>query len=466
MKNATLSALLLLLLGVTWADVAAAQADETEGGDAASEPAESSDDATSDEAAPEEAPVEQLEAPVEEEPAPVEEPAPAEAPAEEPLEAQATQLAAPEEEAPAEEAPAEAAPAEEEAPAAPEPSPWRNSFLTLTTQVTTNSFWRGAQLSYNPTWQNNLSIAPRWYPGTGGFLRANWGVSYELTDDDFNALNREPMLNDLLVDYVHPIDLGEGFLMLPMARVTVPISRASLASQRYLQVAGQLTAIKVIPEAGNLTLALLGRYAYWFAGSNVILTDDPQPDRCPPAPVVNAPGGGSATPEPTFTTCGQFGTPTGIEHTILAGLSATMTPIGAFSINLSAFLFIGYGYGLAPAYVDVATSEEPLQIDDGSPTHWRNFTYYSLSIAYQFNPWFNLSLGIQNSGVVAPQYDPSGNLYNPLFTPDTQVFLSATLTLDEIWNEIQGSGDEGLTPEERQRRQQGLSYGPSAGGTF
>lgn len=472
MKNATLSALLLLLLGVTWAGVAAAQADDgTEGGDAASESGDeaSSDAATGDDAAPEEAPTEELEAPAEpatEEPPPAEEPPPVEEapPAEE---AATTGLAAPateESEEGSAEAAAEEAPAEE-APAS-EPPPWRNTFFNYTNQVNTNSFWRGAQLSYNPTWQMLFSIVPRWYPGTGGFLRANWGFSLEITDDDSNALNREPLLNDLLIDYVHPFNLGEGFILMPSIRATVPISRLSLAAQRYVQLGGQLTAIKIIPEAGNLTLALLGRYAYWFAGSNVTLTDAPQPDRCPAAPAQAPIGGGVMTPEPIGATCGQFGTATGIEHTILAGLSATMTPIGAFSINVSAFLFIAHGYGLAPAYVNVATREEPLRIDDGSPSHWRNFTYYSISVAYQFTPWLNLSLGIQNSGVVAPQFDPSGNAYNPLFTPDTQVFLTATLTVDEIYNLIAGSSDEGLTPEQRQRRQQGLASGPSVGGAF
>ncbi|MCB9593704.1 MAG: hypothetical protein H6719_13305 [Sandaracinaceae bacterium] len=471
MKNATLSVLLLLALGMSWVGVAAAQADdETETGDAPSEPADS--------AAPEEAPPsEGVEAPVEEAPveeAPVEEPveeAPPpveEAPVEE---AATTGLAAPSEEAAGEtseesteEASGEAA-EEEEAPE-PEPIPWRNTFFNYNNQVSTNSFWRGAQLSYNPLWQMQFSVVPRWYPGTGGFLRANLGFSLEVTDTDSNALNREPLLNDLIVDYVHPIDLGEGFLLMPMARVTVPLSRSSLAAQRYLQLAGQLTAIKIIPEAGNLTLALLGRYAYWFAGSNVVLSDTPQPDYCPSNSIAQTTGGGVLAPDSPPATCGQFGGFTTTRHTVLAGLSATMTPIGAFSINLSAFLFLTYGHDLAPAYVDVATSEAPVRFDDGSPTHWQNYTYVSLSIAYQFTSWLNISFGIQNSGNVAAVYDPSGNLYNPLFTPDTQLFLTATVTIDELYSELSGAGDEGLTPEQRQRRQQGLASGQRVGGTF
>ena len=210
---------------------------------------------------------------------------------------------------------------------------------------------------------------------------------------------------------------------------------------------------------------MLGRYGYWFAGSNVVQTDTPQPCSTQSnVPSSNLVGGGGVV-EPDVT-CGQFGTPTTGRHVILAGLSATMTPIGAFSINLSAFIFNSYGYDLAPAEVYVANREEPLVLQDGSPSHWRNFTYFSLSVAYQFLPWLNMSLGIQNAGAVAPAYQPNGDLYNPIFTPNTQVFLTASIQLDELYSQITGSGEEDLTPEERQRRQQGLASGPSAGGTF
>ncbi|MBX3272694.1 MAG: hypothetical protein KF729_20705 [Sandaracinaceae bacterium] len=448
MKNATLSALLLLLLGVTWAGVAAAQADdETDGGDA-SEPGDAEERAV----------------PPDAEPAEVE--PPAQDPAEQ-AEQGTTALGSPQlAEGGDDEGEPEAPAAAEAAPApADEPLPWRNSFFNYTNQVSTNSFWRGSQLSYNPTWEMLFSAVPRWYPGTGGFLRAIVGMRLEVTDDDSNALNREPLLNDILIDYVHPFSLGDGYILMPSLRVSIPTSRLSLAAQRYLQLGAQLTAIKIIPEAGNLTLALLGRYAYWFAGSNVVQTDDPQPDRCPAGPQIDT-GAGAGIADPGLFTCGQFGTGSSFAHTLLAGLSATATPIGAFSINLSAFLFITHGYGLAPAYVDVATSEEPLMIADGSPSHWQNFTFISVSVAYQFEPWLNMSLGIQNSGLVAPVWDPSGNLYNPLFTPNTQVWLTATFTVDELWKALFTGGEDGLTPEERQRRQQGLASGPSLGGAF
>lgn len=450
MKNATLTVLLLLSLGVTWVGVAAAQADEPEG-DAASEPAQ--DGAEGGVEAPPDEVIEEATEEATEEAA--EEPAVEELPVDD-LAASGSDLGTPEEAAPAEEE-------EAEEPSAV-PSPWRNTFLSYTNQVTFNSFLRGAQLSYNPAWNMSLTLLPRWYVPGAGFFRATLGVSVELTDADDNALNHEPLFGDILIDYIHPISF-EGFIFMPSARIGIPVSRASLAVQRFLSAGFGLTVVRPIPEAANLTFAAVFRYTRWFAGSNMIQVGEPQPDRCPQAPPSRA-GTGIDAPEINTVTCDQLGTSSAASDVILAGLSVSINPTSELSISASGFMFTTQGYGLAPAYVDVETREEPLRIDDGSPNHFRNFTYFSLSAAYQFLPWFSLELGIQNAAVVAPLYNPDGNLRNPIFTPDTEAYLTATIGIDGLIDSLTHGEDDGLTPEERQRRRQGLSSGPRVGGAF
>ena len=362
----------------------------------------------------------------------------------------------------------EAAEEAEEAEDAPAPyqPPWRNSFFTYTNQGTFNSFIRDAQLSYNPSWSMLFTVNPRWYVAPTTFFWASAGLSIELTDTNTNALNREPLLNDTLIEIRHMIP-WEGFVFMGAARIGIPTSRLSLAANRYIQTGLGLTIVRPIPEA-KLTLAGVFAYRRWWAGSNVVQVGTPQPDRCPPPPPIQGTAGG-ISPMINTATCDQLGTASAGRDIILAGISATATPIGAFSINLSVFFLSLYGFELAPAYVEVETSPQPLRIDDGSPTHWRNFTYIALSVAYQFLPWLNVSLGVQNAGIVASAYNPDGSIRNPIFTPDTQVFLSATIGLDSLWGEIAGGGDDGLTPEERQRRQQGLARnnsGVGSGGVF
>lgn len=493
MKNAILSALTILLLGAVglWAQPAAAQeddaaSDETPAGDAAE------DGAPADETPAEEAPAEEAaadeSAEAGDETAETTEGDTAEAPEETPTESADPEpevalpdpepestgdagsgLAAPDStDEPAEEATEEAAEEAAPAPAAgPEPLPWRNTFFTWGNGVTFNSFLRDAQLSYNPTYQQSFSLSPRWYLGPMTQLRANVTLQVEITDTDGNALNRDPQLFDPTMTLLHMVP-WEGFIFMPNVRLMFPVSKASQAAQRYLQVGAGLTVVRIIPEVANLTLAGVFRYSRWFSGSNVVRVGDPQPDRCGgPTPAQMS----GADPAPNIPTafCDQLGTASAGSDVILAGISATMTPIGQFSINLSAFLFTLHGFGLAPWVSEpgqVLTSEEPIVIEDGSPSHWRNFTFVSISVAYQFTPWLNMSLGIRNSGFAASAWNPDGSIRNPLFTPDTQVFLSATFGVDTIYNELFGETEDDLTPEERQRRQQGLASGPSVGGAF
>lgn len=355
---------------------------------------------------------------------------------------------------------AEAGAESEEAPAAEE-LPWRNTFFTWTHGVTFNSFLRDAQLSYNPTYLQNFSLSPRWYVLPTSFFWANIGIQLEITDTDGAALNRDPQLSDAALEFRHMMP-WEGFLFIGQMRLAFPTSKASLAAQRYVQAGLGMTIVRPIPEIG-LTLAGLLSYRRWFAGSNVVQVGEPQPDRCF-APLPSSTGTLSA-PEVNTTTCDQLGTASAASDVFLGGIAATWVPFAGFNVALSTFLFTTYGFELAPAYVHVDTSEEPLLIEDGSPSHWNNFTFFSLSVGYQFLPWLNVSLGIQNSGFVASAFNPDGSIRNPLFTPDTQVFLSGTFQIDTIFNELMGEGDD-LSPEERQRRRQGLASGPSTEGTF
>ncbi len=456
MRNATLSVLCLLMLGVgSAASTAAAQTDDTElpaaEGEGTPDAAESEGAAGAEEATPGESGAD------ESEPEPE---------VSTPAEPASGTLAAPQSELEEGDVEDEAAQseAEEEPAAAPAPElPWRNTFFNWTHQVTFNSFLRDAQLSYNPLYVQAFSLSPRWYLQPSSYFIAIQSLQLEITDADGDALNRDPQLGDTIVEFRQMLP-WEGFMFMGQARVILPVSKISQAAQVYLGTGLGLTVVRPIPEI-NLTLAGVFRWGHTFAGSNVVRVGEPQPDMCPAAPLVSTPEAAGGAPEFATSSCDQLGTATTGRDSILTGIFATLA-FDALTINVQAFFFSLYGHELAPAYIDVATSEQPLMIADGSPSHWRNFTYFALSLGYQFTPWLNLSAGIQNSHIVASAYNSDGSIRNPLFTPDTQVFLSATLQIDTIYTELEGAGDDGLTPEERQRRRQGLAAAPAAGGTF
>ncbi len=356
----------------------------------------------------------------------------------------------------------EAAAEEEEGAPAAEPLPWRNTFFSWTHQATFNSFFRDSQLSYNPYYGQSFGLTPRWYLAPTSYFLISQSLGIEITDTDGGVYNREPMLSDTVIEFRQSL-LWEGFLFMGQARIALPVSKASQAAQRYLQAGLGLNIVRPIPEI-NLTLAGSFAYRTWLAGSNVVRTGAPQPDNCAPGPntVGNVGTGDVAFPA---TYCDQLGTSSAARDTMVAGLTAIFN-FDELSIAAQYVFVNAYGYELAPAYVNVATREEPLMIADGSPSHWRNFNYFGISVGYQFAPWINVSIGIQNSVGQASAYNPDGSIRNPIFTPDTSVYLSASMQLDTIYQEIAGGADDGLTPEERQRRRQGLAAGPASGAVF
>lgn len=264
----------------------------------------------------------------------------------------------------------------------------------------------------------------------------------ELTDADDTTYNREPVLSDTLLDLRQTLS-WEGFVFQLSGRLGFPLSKGSQAAGRILQTGLGLTIARPFPELAGLTFALTGGYRRWWATRNVANAAESYPGQC----LQPSPG---ETP-----VCTQASGTTTARDTLLGGLTVNVSPFSGFTVSLSGFLMGTYNFEVGDA--DVAVNGGNVHLSDDSPSHWRAFTYFSLAVAYDVAPWLNLQLGIQNSGGVAPLLDTTGNATSP-FNPDTQVFLSTTIGIDAFVNEVFGDEeDDGLTPEERQRRRQGLA---------
>ncbi|MGE0790958.1 MAG: hypothetical protein AB7S26_35130 [Sandaracinaceae bacterium] len=319
---------------------------------------------------------------------------------------------------------------------------FNNSFFSYTNAVTVNTFAPGAQLSYDPTWFMYASVTPRFYLTDTTFLWLNQSASIELTDTNDGTYNREPLLSDTILD-LRQVLSWEGFVFQGQLRLAFPLSKASQAAQRIVQTGLGLTVARAFPELAGFTVAASFAYRRWWATSNVPMTGSPYPGNC----FVVTPGG---PPE-----CQQASGQTSARDMLLAGLTLNVSPFSGFTVSASGFYFTTYGFELAPGSVPINGGGHT--VEDESITHWRPYTYFSLAVAYDVLPWLNLQLGVQNSGFVAPLYNPDGSVRSP-FTADTQVYLTTTIGLDGLYNEIvSGDEDDGLTPQERQRRRQGLA---------
>lgn len=338
---------------------------------------------------------------------------------------------------------------EEEAPA-PARGPalrFANSFFSWSNAVTFNTFVPEAQLTHDPTWVMSFNLTPRFYLTDTTFLWLNQGLFLELTDSNDGTYNREPLLDDTLLD-LRQLLRWEGFVFQGQIRLGVPASKASQAAGRVLQTGLGLTVTRPFPELAALTVSVTGGYRRWWATRNYVATGEPVYASCEQL------AGGA----PSF--CTHAGGATPARDIVITGLVMSVMPAPGLTVS-----FQGFYLGLVGD--DVATADVPINggtttIVDDSPTHWRHFTYFALAVGYDVLPWLNLSLGVQSSGLAAPLYNPDGSVRSP-FNPDTQVFLTTTLGLDGLYDELFGAREEELTPEERQRRRQGLaSRGSSA----
>ena len=331
------------------------------------------------------------------------------------------------------------------APEAPHAGPelsFANSFFTWTNGVTLHTFAPGAQLSYDPTFEMSFAVMPRFYLTDTTFLWLNQSMDLELTDTNGGSHNREPLLSDTLLD-LRQLVTFEGFVFQGQARLGFPLSKASQAAGRVLQTGLGLTITRPFPEAADFTVAATIGYRRWWATRNVANAEEQYTGSC-------------FSPEPGQPPiCSQAGGATTARDILIAGLTLSVSPYPGLSVSAGGFTMSAYGHEVSSG--DVSINGGQVQLTDDSPTHWRPYTYFSLSVAYDVSPWLNLQLGVQNAAVAAPLYNPDGSVRSP-FTADTQVFLTTTLGLDSLYGEISGGGgDDDLTPEERQRRRDGLA---------
>jgi hypothetical protein len=344
-------------------------------------------------------------------------------------------------------------PAEEEAPAhhhGPALT-FANSFFSYTNAVNLHTFDPSAQLTYDPTWQMSFSLTPRFYLTDTTFLWLNQGMQIELTDSNSGTYNHEPILYDTTLDLRQNL-AWEGFVFQGAARVVFPVSKASQAARRIVQTGLTLTATRPFPELASFTVSGTFGYRRWWGMSNVAqIQDGAGPEYSTPTGAAYCEAVGGARPS----LCTQAGGTTNARDMILTGLSFTVMPFAGLTVQFSAFYLGLVGDDIAPAEVEI--NGGGTTVVDDSPTHWRHFTSFVLAVGYDVLPYLNLSLGLQNSSFAAPLYNPDGSVRSP-FNADTQVYLTMTLGLDGIYGEIVGGSDEEeLTPQERQRRRQGLA---------
>lgn len=351
------------------------------------------------------------------------------------------------------EAEAEAAPeGEEDAPAASEPLIWRSSLFFFQQGLTINSMAPGLGQSPNPTYYHSYTLQPRLYLDGQNFLVLTQGLSIEWTDGDFTTRQFDPYFSDTTLEWRH-IEVVEGFVLLTSVRLQAPVSLPSIAAQRVLNTGLGLTIVRVFPELASLTLAASLAYRRWWGMSNVTVARDSS--QC--QDLASGSRGPTALQDGSLDSCGTSGAFTTERDRFLGGLTLSIQPISGLTLSTQYFYTLAIGNDVTP-YDGI----EPQSTD-----HFRPAQYFSANIAYDFLPWLNVLLGYQTGSGFARMQQEDGTYLTPFWDPmNSEVYIAATFVLDGIYEALAGGEDDGLTPEQRQRRRQGLSAAPAARAAF
>jgi hypothetical protein len=302
---------------------------------------------------------------------------------------------------------------------------WRNSTLSWDHTLNTTAFVKSSQLTYNPTYEMAFSLRPRWYLDDldeALSLRLRQDLAIELTDTDTRSTNREPVLSDTFIDVVHAklVEL-EGIALSGGGRLVLPISTVSRANSVVLGTGLLAGLSREFDVLEGLTLGGDANWTHYFATSNVTSTESQHP-----CFVLDA-----RAPQ----VCSQVGGPSTVSDSVLAGLSASLSPLTGLTVDLSFSWWWRFGRDLAEAEVPVTTAPGgSVSIGDMSATHVRSLTWFMAGVGYDFTGWLN---GALTYATLTEQLSPDGSRRNPFWNVDSAVSLTATLTLDQLYGELE-----------------------------
>jgi hypothetical protein len=318
--------------------------------------------------------------------------------------------------------------------------PWRNSLFLYDNAFTTATFGNPG-ITYNAAWVMALSLRPRWYLSSDVSLRARQDLELEVTDSDSTARARQPLLADTRFEIVHSniaelegVRLGAGF------RVTLPTSLASQAYDKILGLGPTLSISRLFDSVlQGLELALASTYAYTIALSDTatIAAGD--------SPGYPYRGAGGLLELGDIPSTGSART----EHAGTIGLSATLAIIENLSASTSFTWWWTHGAGFQDATVDpvdVTTADgRPFVLADEG-TKMRLSTWITAGVAYDITDWLNAELYYSH---LTGEFNPVASRRNPLWSFDSQVGLTATVTLDRLYTDFASDDEDSGESETR-----------------
>jgi hypothetical protein len=298
--------------------------------------------------------------------------------------------------------------------------PFRNSSFSFGQSLSSNSFFRNTQQSYNPSYVWGFSLYLAWHFDDQTSIALEQGLEAELTDSDTTRERQRPLLSDTRVIfdrelYQRKLSDTASWALHGAVDLYAPTSLASQAATLLfgarLGVAAGLSLPKVLD---GMAFDASVSYLHRFLRSNMVEAAEPYPCFA---------GGESRD------LCTQLGGTSNTRNSIRIGVGSQLALSDKWGVFASLSHVWRRGADLADSeFISDTGGVQALRAGDVS--HWRNSNVIELGVTYAVLSWLGLGFNVSNDFA---ERGPAGDIREPFRLNETYLGFDADLKLDQIY---------------------------------
>jgi hypothetical protein len=292
----------------------------------------------------------------------------------------------------------------------PEKRPYRGTSLTYRHTVTTRTFDKSLEHTWNPYYAQTVVVAPMWWLGDRFHVSANALFTREFTESDTTTEADETLMGDVSLRASAPslVRLEAAGLSLGIdLAASAPTSKASKARTMIAALGPGVALSWKGGVLSGLSVSLSTRMTRYFHEFTTSGRETPLIGSC------------AATTEG----CGAF-LNTGVRNTewrLTHGLTISLALTEWLSLSVSQVLSTDWLYALDGDLLPTLTPQEGQNKRFGSA--------FDVSVGVEAISGLDLRLGMATAG---PQLAPDSSYYNPFYNRYTALYLDLVCDLDGV----------------------------------
>ncbi len=308
----------------------------------------------------------------------------------------------------------EAAPPETDQPAGEEDSEstsaFRGSSISFEQALAHRTMRPGGELTYDPYYNLELQLAPRWWPTDDWYVSGRFSVSQELTHSNVTTREDELWPSDTRVRTGTP-----SLVTIPGAEINVsagaemvfPTSKPSQARTLNLATGVLVGLSRKFSVMKGLSLSYNGRLQKRFHRHQTRTLETPRIGGCADLERGCDP----------YAHTGQRNS--SVRHIHLGTVS--FSPLEQLSFSATGGVYVDHLYDIAEADVSASSPVEGSRV--------RHTNLWVLSTTYRPTGWMSLTGGLRS---IHPQLSPDSDYYSPMFNRYAEWTLDVSVDVPSL----------------------------------